>query len=80
MFVAIEFKKISFVQLLKWRTVIVLGRHYGRMIGKYVLSKYLYDFEEEYTKYPCFMCFWKRRAKHGHWYKVLWPKREKMML
>lgn len=25
------------------------------------------------TKYPCFMCFWDRRAKTEYWTKKVWP-------
>jgi hypothetical protein len=31
-----------------------------------------------YTKYPCFLCEWDRRAKVKHWDTVLWPKREQL--
>ena len=28
-----------------------------------------------YTKYPCFMCLWKRRARDVYWEKKEWPPR-----
>ena len=28
-----------------------------------------------YTKYPCFLCLWDRRAKNEHWIHEQWPKK-----
>jgi hypothetical protein len=33
-----------------------------------------------YTKYPCFLCLWKGKAKHEHWARKDWPPREYMVV
>ncbi|GFT20544.1 uncharacterized protein TNCV_2183811 [Trichonephila clavipes] len=42
------------------------------------MVNFLLGQQGEYTKFPCFMCFWDSRDKLHHWSQKVWPVREEL--
>lgn len=39
------------------------------------MVNFLLGQQRRYTKYPCFFCFWNRKAKEEYYFKQIWPVR-----
>ena len=39
------------------------------------MVNFLLGQQGDYTKYPCFLCYWDSRANEEHWVRKEWPPR-----
>ena len=42
------------------------------------IVNFLLGQQSDYTKYPCFLCYWDSRDKGNHWTKQDWPVRDRL--